>query len=403
MGMPAVRARTGITVSRLNRRQLIAGATAAIAVGAGSPFAFAQEAAQLQINSSRYIVTDAETGAIYAQKSARERVAIASLTKVFTAVQAVSMAPLDTEITTVSDDLQSAEATTMGFSAGETFTLEDLLYGMLLPSGNDAAHAIARALAQQPGDSAKQAVQRFMDLLNQRILDMGLQDTHLLNPDGWGVEGHYSSAADVAAFTAYAAQHPAVLKAMGTYQYTTSDGRYTLTNTNKVLNSSPSVIGGKTGYDNDSGWCLVQIAQRSNATVIAVTLDGVAPDDWYNDNLTLLDYGFQQETATATNFDGEHVTWHRPEAAVFAQSAAGSAAIAGDTSSGDHVETVAEGDLPEAPQVGRPDGSGRSGLWWAAVPAAAAVAGAALDRWSQPIVTLPRPAKVATTPDDDQI
>ena len=92
---------------------------------------------------------NADTGAIFAEQGAHDQVAIASLTKVFTAMQALQMAPLSTRITTTSDDYQPAEATVMGFGAGETFTLEELIYGMMLPSGNDAAYAIARSLGHQ--------------------------------------------------------------------------------------------------------------------------------------------------------------------------------------------------------------------------------------------------------------
>ncbi|MCA9832485.1 MAG: D-alanyl-D-alanine carboxypeptidase [Thermomicrobiales bacterium] len=327
----------------LTRRQLMATGVGVL-LGSTIESGAAQEAEELQINSTRYIATNAETGAIFAQRDANEQVAIASLTKIFTAMEAVNLAPLDTIIVTTEDDMVSSEATVMGFGPGESFTLEELIFGMLLPSGNDAAQAIARALGAEEGDDADTAVQRFMDLVNQRVQDMGLQNTHLLNPDGWGVDGHYSSAADVAAFMAYASHNDFVLQVMGTKSFTTSNG-YTVTNTNKVLTSAPSVIGGKTGYDDDAGYCLVQIAQREDTRIIAVTLDGIAPDDWYNDNLVLLDYGFEQQDALGTKaFTGEFVTWTNPDTAVFLQAGTGSASIIGNATSGESV--VQEVDKP---------------------------------------------------------
>lgn len=281
------------------------------------PIVAAQEVPELQINSERYIVIDADTGEIYAQRGADDQVAIASLTKVFTAVQALNMAPLDTRITTSDADMVSAEATVMGFGPGETYTLRDLIYGMMLPSGNDAAYAIARSLGYRDGDSDEEAVQRFMDLLNQRIQDMGLENTKLLNPDGWGVPGHYSSAADVAAFMQYASEYPFLIKVMGTSSYTTSNGAITVINTNKVLNSYAPLVGGKTGYDWDSGWCLVNLAELGDSRMIAVTLDGIAPDDWYDDNLVLLEYGFDRKAALKSSgraFNGESVSWEYPDA-----------------------------------------------------------------------------------------
>lgn len=314
----------------LNRRQFIASGTGLLLAG-GYSRALAQATPDPQINSARYIVTNADTGAIFAQRGAHDQVAIASLTKVFTAMEAIQLAPLDTQIVTTADDYQPAEATVMGFGAGETFSLEELIYGMLLPSGNDAAHTIARSLGYREGDTAEEAVQRFMDLVNQRVLAMGLQNTHLLNPDGWGVPGHYSSAADVAAFMAYASTSEFLMRVMGTQRYTTRTG-YVLTNTNRTLTTAPSVIGGKTGYDDDAGWCLVQIAQRDNTRIIAVNLDGIAPGDWYNDNILLLDHGFSQQTALGSNsFEGEFVSWSDPTPILFAQAGPAEVSLAGET------------------------------------------------------------------------
>ncbi len=291
----------------------------------------AQEAPELQITSQRYIVVDATTGNIFAQRNANERVAIASLTKVFTALQAVEMAPLDTVITTSDFDLRAPDGeyfgsrgTLMGFGEGESYTLEDMLYGMLLPSGNDAANAIARSLGARPGDTEEEAVQHFLDLLNQRIEDMGLENTHLMNPSGWGVDGHYSSAADVAAFNRFVTHYPKLIEIMGTTNYTTADGSISVSNTNRSLNQYPSVQAGKTGYDDDAGYCLVNIAQRDDAEMIAVTLDGVAPGDWYDDNATLLDFGFHQQAAlieSGNAFDGEVASFIDPSVANIARSA----------------------------------------------------------------------------------
>jgi len=296
---------------------------------AASP-AVAQQVPELAINSTRYIVVDAATGQVYAQRGANDRVAIASVTKVFTAVQAMEMAPLDTPITTSDFDLRApggeyfgSNGTLMGFGVDETYTLEDMLYGMLLPSGNDAANAIARTLGARPGASEEEAVQHFMDLLNRRIEDMGLGNTHFMNPHGWGVEGHYSTAADVAAFSRMLVNYPTLMEIMGTRSYTTSNGALTVSNTNRSLNLYPSVTAGKTGYDWEAGYCLLNVARRDDVQIIAVTLDGVAPNDWYDDNATLLDFGFEQQAsvvAAGGAFDGEVVEFSDPGAAEIARS-----------------------------------------------------------------------------------
>jgi D-alanyl-D-alanine carboxypeptidase (penicillin-binding protein 5/6) len=292
--------------------------------------ASAQEAPELKINSKHYIVIDGQTGHVYAQKGAHDQVAIASLTKVFTAVQALEMASPDTRITTDESDLVSSDATSMGFGPGETYTLEDLIYGMLLPSGNDAAHAIARSLGgQKDGEDPEKAVERFMALLNQRVLDMGLKDTHLITPSGWGVPGHHSSAWDVAAMMQHAIEYPLIEQAIGTRSYTTSNGALTITNTNKLMNSYDALVGGKTGYDDDAGWCLVEVAERGDRRMIAVTLDGVAPDDWYDDNRVLLEYGFDQDAGTASGWTGDTVVWQNPSIAQMERAAKPDVAVAG--------------------------------------------------------------------------
>ncbi|MEZ4506188.1 MAG: serine hydrolase [Thermomicrobiales bacterium] len=188
------------------------------------------------ISSKRYIVIDAETGEVFVEHNADEEVAIASLTKIFTTIEALELADLNTPITTNSSDMFGADSTTMGFGPGETFTLNDLLYGMMLPSGNDAAHAIARSLGYQQGDSDDQAVSNFIDLVNQRIADMGLTNTHLENPHGLSEDGHYSTARDLAAFTMYALKYPTFQQLIGASSYQTDSG-YFVSNTNKLLGS----------------------------------------------------------------------------------------------------------------------------------------------------------------------
>jgi D-alanyl-D-alanine carboxypeptidase len=285
------------------------------AVGVQRPVS-AQENLVNQISSKRWIVIDADTGEIFAQHNADDQVAIASLTKIFTTIQALEMAPLDTPITTNESDLFDSNSTQVGFGPGETFSMDDLLYGMLLPSGNDAAHAVARVLGMQPGDTDEQAVAHFVAMENQRIASMGLSETHLVNPHGLGVPGHHSSAHDLAAFTRYALKFPTFAKIIGTSSYTTANG-YSFNNTNKLLSSDSELIGGKTGYDDDSGYCLVEVAQRGKDTMISVTLDGVAPDVWYEDNVILLDYAFTQKAARVAKGEaiGPTLNYRDPDAA----------------------------------------------------------------------------------------
>ncbi|MFN8593749.1 MAG: serine hydrolase [Thermomicrobiales bacterium] len=255
----------------------------------------AQEVPELQITSKYYIVLDADTGEIFAQRGAHEHSAPASLTKVFTAIEAIESAPADETVTTADEDMVSLDATQVGFGPGETFKVEDLIYGMLLPSGNDAARALARALGEQQGGAGDGGRDVFLAKMNERVQAMGLTDTQLLNPDGWGIPGHYSSAYDLAVFTMYALKYPRFVQAISTQEYETTNGEYSFENTNKMLRTYDGIIGGKTGYDEDAGYCLIEVAKRDGSTMISVTLDGVAPDDWYDDNRVLLSYAFEQK------------------------------------------------------------------------------------------------------------
>jgi D-alanyl-D-alanine carboxypeptidase len=297
----------------------------------------AQNSDELDLSSKRFIVIDANTGEIIAEQNADERVAIASLTKVFTAIEALERGDLDQLITTKSTDLYDASSSLMGFGPTETFTLEDLLYGMMLPSGNDAAHAIARALGETPGATDDEAYENFVQMMNERAQNMGLADTHFMNPHGWGVEGHYSTARDVATFMMYALQYPTFQEIIGTSTYTTSNGQYTLLNNNRLLNIGYSgLVGGKTGFDNDSGWCLIEVASRGETTLISVTLDGEAPDTWYQDNVELLDTGFSVKRQQATGdlpVQGDLLSYRDPDAALILGSTASGSSI-GDPPSG---------------------------------------------------------------------
>lgn len=322
--------------------------------------AIAQEAAataevtgpDLGIVSDRYIVVDAETGEVYAQRGMHEQAPLASLTKIFTAIEAIEEAPGEFEITTTEDDLVNWEATQVGFGPGETFTLRDLLFGMMVESGNDAAYAIARSLGATEGDDADTAVARFMDRVNARVQDMGLTDTRLVNPDGWGVTGHYSSAYDIAAFTRYALRYPRFVEAISVEEFETSNG-YNLVNTNKMMERWDDLLGSKTGYDDTAGYCLMQVARQGGATMIAITLDGEAPDVWYEDNRALLDYAFAARAERQSTGAGPMPMVARyldPDAAVLQRIATADATVGGVAPA---AESAAEAG-PNAPVVDAP-------------------------------------------------
>src|SRR5215207_9180162 len=336
-----------------------------------APQALAQEVPELQITSTNYIAIDAETGEIYAQRGAHEHRAPASLTKVFTAIETIESLPPDMTVITSESDLVSEFASQVGFGPGEQFTVEELLYGMMLPSGNDAARALARTAGAEEGDTDEEAVNRFLARINQRVQNMGLTDTHLVDPDGWGVPGHYSSAYDLAAFTMYALRYPRFVKAFSTLTYETADGSYEFRNNNRMLRTYDGIVGGKTGYDDDAGWCLINVAQRNGRQVIAVTMNGVAPDDWYDDNRVLLDYALDQQALraqTGAGITGEVVRFRDPDAAVILAMGSAGGTI------GQPAPIAAAEEAPMRPQaISVPaERLGASGAGWIAALAVAA-------------------------------
>lgn len=251
-----------------------------------------------RITSATAAVIDLGTGSILWGRDIHAVRAPASVTKIVTALVALDLAPLDRKITVQESDLVGESS--MGLEAGETLPLEALMYGLLLPSGNDAAAAVARSLGAQPGDtSAKQSTQRFVDLMNAKAKALGAKETHFANPHGLDEPNHLSSAYDLAIIGAAFAANPTAIKIAGTVTY---DGfGHTVHNTNKLLYDGryASVIGGKTGQTDDAGYNLIEIANRNGRRILSVEM-GTTADAFWTDAMQLLDYGFATPALNAT-------------------------------------------------------------------------------------------------------
>ena len=167
----------------------------------------------------------------------------------------------------------------MYLKEGEVFTLQELLYGLMLSSGNDAAVALAIYCGG--------TVEGFAALMNDKARNLGLTGTHFENPNGLDSPGHYSTAKDLGTLAAYAMENPIFYKTVSAKNVKVGD-RY-LTNHNKLLWRYDGCIGVKTGYTRHAGRILVSAAERGESQLIAVTL--ADPDDW-RDHAALLDYGF---------------------------------------------------------------------------------------------------------------
>jgi len=253
--------------------------------------------AEPQISAASAILIEYPSGRILYQKDAHHRMPPASLTKIMTAILALEYGNLNDVISVVPEDL--AGESTMGLVAGEQQRLHDLLYGMLLPSGNDAAMAVARYLGSRLGTSTptnQTAVARFADMMNMRVSQLGLTDTHFITPHGLDMPGHYSTAYDLASLAWYALHIPTFNDIVKSVSYEAPG--HSLLNKNEMLTRYDGADGIKTGWTDGCGLCLVASATRDGHRLVSVVLN--APQ-WYFDSSALLDYGFATLAATPSD------------------------------------------------------------------------------------------------------
>jgi len=209
---------------------------------------------------------------------------MASTTKIMTAICAIEEGNLDKKVKIVPEAV-GVEGSSIYLKNGESFTLRELVCGLMLNSGNDAAVAIAYAVSG--------GVDKFSRLMNEKAKKIGAKNTQFKNPNGLDEEGHYTTAYDLALIAAYGLKNEEFKKIVSTHRMTIggegeTEKRY-LTNHNKLLNMYDGCIGVKTGFTKKSGRCLVSAAQKNGVTLVAVTLS--APDDW-RDHTNMLNFGF---------------------------------------------------------------------------------------------------------------
>ncbi|WP_256757245.1 D-alanyl-D-alanine carboxypeptidase family protein [Cohnella sp. WQ 127256] len=242
---------------------------------------------------------DVTSGRILFSQRGDEPMKIASLTKIMTAIVAIEHGQLDSTVK-VSTRAAGKEGSSLFLKAGEKISLRNVLYGLMLRSGNDAATAVA----EHVGGS----VEGFAYLMNQKAEEIGLTHSHFMNPHGLDEQGHYSSANDLAKLTAYA-MHNSDFKEIVKTQVKTAPNPndswdYKWVNKNKMLTMYEGADGVKTGYTKQALRTLVSSATRNGQQLVAVTLnDG---DDW-RDHMNLLDYGFAHFPLTSVTKAGERV------------------------------------------------------------------------------------------------
>lgn len=247
------------------------------------------------LSAKAAILIDAQTGAVIAEKNERQRLPMASTTKIMSALLLLESGDLDTPFK-VDNEAIKVEGSSMGLCEDDIVTKRALCFGMLLPSGNDAANETAVLLAG--------SVPEFAGMMNRRAEQLGLEDTHFVTPSGLHDPNHYSTAYDMAMLTREALKNEDFREICGSKKAKLEFGNPPyerwLINTNKLLTMYDSCIGVKTGFTDEAGRCLVSAAEKDGVTLICVTLN--APADW-SDHMLMYDYGFSAAKSRPIDYD----------------------------------------------------------------------------------------------------
>lgn len=245
---------------------------AAILLAAALPFSVHA------ISAQKAILMDGNTGRILYEKNADSQSLIASTTKIMTALVVCEQCNVLDRVR-IPKEAVGIEGSSMYLREGEVLTVQDLLYGMMLQSGNDAATALAIYCGG--------TVEGFAELMNDKAFSLQMSGSHFVNPHGLDAPGHYSTAKDLAILARQAMKNPIFASTVSAKSVSAANRR--LTNHNKLLWRVEGANGVKTGYTKAAGRILVSGAKRNGRQLIAVTIN--APDDW-NDHTALLEDGF---------------------------------------------------------------------------------------------------------------
>lgn len=248
------------------------------------PVQAGQKAQVPEVSAKAAVLLVADTREVLFAKNGAQQRPMASTTKIMTALLALE-AGTPQRVLRITQEMVQVEGSALGLKAGDQITMQDLLTGMLLCSGNDAANAVALSL--------EKSIPAFAQKMNQRARQMGMQHTNFETPSGLDAERHYSTAYDMALLGSTAIQNPAFVEICSQENATIRFGdppvQHTVRNSNRILREYDGAIGIKTGFTKKSGRCLVTAATREGITLVAVTLS--AANDWA-DHRKLLDYGF---------------------------------------------------------------------------------------------------------------
>ena len=236
-----------------------------------------------KINSRVAVIFDRASGDIIYGKEENKKYKMASTTKIMTAIVVLENSKL-TDVVEISKKAANTGGSRLGLKIDDKITVNDLLYGLMLCSGNDCAVALA--------EYCSGSVEDFSTLMNSKAQSLGLSSTHFVTPHGLDNENHYSTAHDFALLTDYALKNPQFVQIVGTKKYTVSlnGSSKSITNTNELLGSIPSVYGVKTGYTSQAGRCLITASKQDDLDIIVVVFGADTKSIRTNDSANLINY-----------------------------------------------------------------------------------------------------------------
>ena len=239
------------------------------------------------INSRRYAIYDRLSGRCIYGKDENKQTAMASTTKIMTAIIVVENCKLE-DVVTITAKAAGTGGSTLGINKDDKITVNDLLYGLMLRSGNDAAVALAIHTAG--------SLEEFANMMNQKAKQLNLKNTHFVTPHGLDNEEHYTTAYELAKITDYALKNKTIAKIVATKSTTIyiNEMPRQINNTNELLGNVEGVYGVKTGFTNNAGRCLVTSVKRGDMDLIVVVLGADTRKDRAKDSMKLIEYAFKR-------------------------------------------------------------------------------------------------------------
>ena len=261
----------------------------------------AVQTANLALKAKSAILMEASTGQILYENNAKEKMAPASVTKIMTmllVMEAIDAGKIsETDTVTCSQHAHSMGGTQIWLEVGERMTVDDLLKATAVNSANDATVALAEAVAGSED--------AFVELMNKRAKELGMNDTTFKNATGLDADGHVTTAYDIALMSKELLKHKKIFKYTTIWMDTLRNGETSLVNTNKLVRFYEGATGLKTGTTDSAGSCLSATATRNNLSLISVVMGCATSDDRFSSARTMLDYGFSNWAVFTPQKTGE--------------------------------------------------------------------------------------------------